>query len=242
MNTRPFIKNTFFRDNSTIMNLLSKYRIYKKSVTLRKYGHSLLQNLFETAKLYDKQIWIEYGTMLGAFREHSFIKHDFDIDCGMNISDYTMDFENELLSKGFYKVRAFYIVDLELNKEKLTEVTFDYFGLQIDIFLYETMNNCRYGYAYEDINVDYTTKKIFQVIKVSLPTVNGISLLPLDNNEYPAPKNAEELLRFYYGDSFMRPIPNYKSSHDGCHFYYYDINKYVGKLKGFRSLLERSLC
>ena len=239
MNTKEILKKYIFRDNSYLMNIITQIRIHQKSIILRKYGHHLLQDLFETAKSRNLPVWLEYGSLLGAYREHSFIKHDFDIDCCMRSEDYSLAFEDALLAKGFYKIRAFYLYNKKTKKEKLTEVTFDYYGLHIDIFLNDIDETTRIGYGYRVIDKAHTIQKEFKVFQASLPYVKGLSTLPIDNIEYPVPTNTEELLQFYYGKTFMTPIPNYTSTEKKKEYFFYEPDKIIGILKGFRSLHER---
>ena len=118
----------------------------KKSILLKQYGNYMLDALFEVSNKYGIQIWLEFGTLLGAYREHDFITHDFDLDVGMYKDDYSMHFENDLYKKGFLKIRTFYLESVNSSEETITEVTFDYKGLQLDIFFNINDSGSRFSY------------------------------------------------------------------------------------------------
>lgn len=206
---------------------------HKRNKVLREVGLELLDNLFSVALNLKVPVWMEFGTLLGAYREHSFISHDFDIDCSMFAEDYTMYFENELLALGFVKKRVFYCWDKNQDKKFLTEVTFDYKNISIDIFL-SFRDNCeeRVIYAYEIMTREESLKNNYRVQTWTLPSILELSTLKIDNHSYPAPTNAKEILEVSYGRSFMTPIPCWKApeGHPCCKDLPFD--EFVGIMKG----------
>ena len=50
--------------------------------------------------------WLEFGTLLGFYREHDFIKHDFDLDIGVYMAD-AEKIRKILTDNGFKLVRDF---------------------------------------------------------------------------------------------------------------------------------------
>lgn len=78
-------------------------------------------------------IWLDFGTLLGMYRDKGLIKHDLDMDFGVIINDYS-DFqekERKLLAKGFKRTRELYY------NNKLMEISYDYKGLNVDFILYD---------------------------------------------------------------------------------------------------------
>lgn len=78
-------------------------------------------NSVYSSKISNYDVWLDFGTLLGIYRDKGLIKHDLDMDFGIVIDDY-LDFqekEKELLNKGFQKTRELYY-----NKE-LMEVSYD---------------------------------------------------------------------------------------------------------------------
>ena len=212
-------------------------KIFKrKSILLKQYGNCILNSLFEVANKYDIPMWIEFGTLLGAYREHGFIKHDFDLDVGMYKADYTMEFENELYKKGFIKIRSFYIESVSSTEETMTEVTFDYQGLQLDIFFNHNDGNSRYAYYYIEHDKLNTKNKVYGVVKLKYPQVKGLSLLAIGNCNYPSPANVEEVLEAYYGKNFMTPIKDYVIPEDDPCTENLSFDNYRGLMKGFWNL------
>lgn len=71
------------------------YRTYMRPIYLFVYGNRKLKNRNRIFLQYSQELltnfhqamnevgipyWLEFGTLLGAVREHSFISHDFDLD------------------------------------------------------------------------------------------------------------------------------------------------------------------
>lgn len=100
------------------------------------YGLEALDKIYKIFKTNNVNIWFEYGTLLGAYREKGFIPYDYDIDLGMYSEDYTPELERELFDAGFSIKRMFYKVEnLHPSTKCLTEISLDYKGLQIDVFM-----------------------------------------------------------------------------------------------------------
>lgn len=208
----------------------------KKSRTLKQHGNYMLDAVFEVANNFGIQAWIEFGTLLGALRENAFIKHDFDLDIGMYKKDYSLEFENALYEKGFIKIRSFYIYSVDKKSETMTEVTFDYEGLQLDIFFNQEETNCRSAYYYESYDKVNSEKHIYSVVKLKYPYVKGLSMLTINQKEYPSPQNAKEILEAYYGKDYMTPIKDYIIPDDDPCTEKLSFDKYHGLMKGVWNL------
>ncbi len=236
---KHFLKKYLFQEGKLFYKILKEVRLKNDAHKLKKYGHHLLRALFDAALENNIPVWLEFGTLLGAYREKSFIKHDFDIDCGMYANDYSLAFEDNLLSKGFIKIRSFYMKDLKTNSEILTEVTFDYYGLLVDVFLYRIDGEERYSYGYRNYDDLSSSMKTYKVIMFYYPKIKGFSTLPIDDHFYPVPANTVEMLKCYYGDEYMMPIKNYVTSLEDKKHKSLNYTEHRGYLKGFRSIADR---
>ena len=88
--------------------------------------------------------WLEYGTLLGAVREHDFITHDVDIDIGLWHQDYDQNIEEIFLKYGFCKKRAFLIDNGKYGREE----TFSYKGVDVDLFYFKQKEKRLIGYGF----------------------------------------------------------------------------------------------
>lgn len=152
---------------------------------------------------------LEFGSMLGAYREKGFIPFDDDIDISMKDTDCTRDFENVLLKYGFYKTKAFYLVGKDEHgvvTKKLTEIAFKYKGLPIDIFFtYPSKDGLsRLLYVYcNPIVEDKMTVREFR-----LPYDGNNYKLPFGDTCFYATSEPLKTLSLIYGDDFMTPKEN----------------------------------
>ena len=116
---------------------IQKKTVKRNRKLLQDKGICALDAMSAACKEAGVSFGMEFGTLLGAYRNQGFIPYDDDMDLTMWAEDCSRDFENVLLKYGFYKKRAFYLVTVYSNGKitrKLTEIALDYDGLQVDIF------------------------------------------------------------------------------------------------------------
>lgn len=191
----------------------SKYKINRefnrKVKNLHGYGLVMLRKYFEVCSERNVKAWLEYGTLLGAVRENSFIPHDFDLDVGMYASDYTDEFHSLLVKKGFKKNQEFYLVDVQTNCKTITEVTYTYNSLSIDIFLSSPIDEAyRAIYVYAYNNPEQMTG--IQAKRFRVNTVEPLEDVSINGKYFKSPKNPKQLLSQIYGPNYMIPNPNWK--------------------------------
>lgn len=176
---------------------------------MQLYGLVALDKIYKIFKTNNVNIWFEYGTLLGAYREKGFIPYDYDIDLGMYSEDYTPELERELFDAGFSIKRMFYKVEnLHPSTKCLTEISLDYKGLQIDLFFYWKEKENRIGYVYTGVLGDSYAKKNIYAVRTSLLPVANIDEVDFLGIKFGMPSNTKDCLKKLYGDTFMTPLKN----------------------------------
>lgn len=191
---------------------------------MEKYGLEALDRIYKICCKKGKKVWLEYGSMLGAYRDKSFIPYDYDIDIGMYFDEYSASLERELFDAGF-KIKSlfFKISKLDPESKTLTEVTLEYKGLVIDVFLYERLGNKRRGYVYTaSLGEEYANKNIYAARETILE-ISSIEKIDFMGIEFGIPSNAKECLSILYGKTFMTPIKNSSYANSQSHLSYCDV-------------------
>lgn len=206
-------------------NAYSQYKHDMKMHSyMKKYGLEALDKIYKICSNRGKDIWFEYGSMLGAYRDKGFIPYDYDIDIGMYFDDYTASLERELFEAGF-KIKSlfFKISKLDPESKTLTEVTLVYKGLIIDVFLYERLGDKRRGYVYTaSLGEEYANKNMYAARETVLET-SPIEKIDFMGIEFGIPSNAKDCLSILYGKTFMTPIKNSSYANSQSHLSYRDV-------------------
>ena len=78
------------------------------------------------------EYWMEFGTLLGAYRDGDFVPNEIDIDLGVYLKD-AMKIYYAMTKNGFRLVREFHVFG-----ENGLEQTYEYHGITIDLmYFYE---------------------------------------------------------------------------------------------------------
>lgn len=133
------------------------------------------------------KVFLAYGTMLGAAREHDFIDHDEDIDLGMS-----KEYQPKLFSL-LFKLRE---IGFEVCRyDRRGVISFMKEGEYIDIYIYEK----------ESEGVVVCGQEV-------MPECFLVDLAPFTflGKEYLAPREYVKYLEFWYGSNWMTPIKFYQ--------------------------------
>lgn len=76
--------------------------------------------------------WLEFGTLLGVYRDGRLIAHDTDVDLGLFLGEDTKRIEQGFLKHGFKKVHR---IDLNDAKTGLEE-SYERNGVKVDLFYF----------------------------------------------------------------------------------------------------------
>ena len=136
----------------------------RRSSLLRENFQEVLKIIYNS-QLNKYDLWLDFGTLLGFYRENDFINHDLDMDFGIIINDYDDFLEKEkyLIKKGFSRTKEFYY------KNRLVELSYSYKGLNVDFIVYR-----RKADVIESDTIFFMTNALgkptrYEVYKNSLP-------------------------------------------------------------------------
>lgn len=154
------------------------------------------------------EFWPEFGTLLGIYREHDFIKHDFDFDFGAWVDDFER-IKEILKNNGFKVVHEFE----GINHPEIREITFEMSGIQVDFFFFNRFDSCVSCYTFGLDRFDAKNQKnIYKVKKYDYP-IFELKEITFKNVNIHIPEPCKDHLVVSYGENFMTPDPNFKTIH-----------------------------
>ena len=104
---------------------------------LKENAHQILKEFEEVSNQLGHKIWIEAGTLLGYEREGAILSHDIDMDFAMLKPDDSSELDKII---EFLAERNFVLNRKLLYKGDVKEISFSYNGLNVDIILFERVN------------------------------------------------------------------------------------------------------
>ncbi|EGZ49379.1 LicD family protein [Neisseria wadsworthii] len=173
-----------------------------------------LLDLSATIKAYNKPVnmWLEFGTLLGAYRERGIIAHDSDLDVGIDERDFTPEFIQHLMKYGFKPLRNYTIKSTDAAIDGfLAEYTFQYKdAVNIDFFVFKTVGPHKICFSFdveEGLSVKSTLKKYHQHLRAIQIQLNDFGLVKSEflGGTFLIPDNTAEHLAEVYGPDFMTP-------------------------------------
>lgn len=147
--------------------------------------------------------WLECGTLLGAYRNNSFIEYDNDIDIGI-LNDYSNNVNSVIdeLSSNSYIEKLKYVHNGELSYDKIIKVMYKKDGIisncrWMDIYFFrknkDRIESCLFS--------DDTTSRF----QANLYQIENLETINLEDCQFKCPKNVSKFLKVRYGEDFMIP-------------------------------------
>ena len=196
------------------------YYPYKKLINTRRNKMFLINgvtvisdfhNCFEENNL---TYTLAFGTMLGAVRNHGFIKHDLDLDVFVWADDYSPNIQRILEANGFKLEHSFTIDDGKLGREE----TYSKKGVSLDIFyIYPPINKYQYTCDFSPfpgcVTWENSQSKMggVRARRIEIPISKKRVQLLFEGVNLYVPSNYDEFLRFRYGDDYMIPNPKWQN-------------------------------
>ncbi len=179
--------------------------------------------------------WLNFGTLLGAYRDHAFIPHDNDLDISLFWENH-QGVKEALMEGGLNLFVTFYFGDYK-NPETIA-YRFEYKNVYIDIDFHrrDLKNPCvirHYGALFLD-NVDYSKTDCYNVVQVEEFTnpFEGLMKLEFLGRQFNVPSNIEEYLIANYGPNYRTPDSKSDYHDYAQNIHVYEINEKVGYVTG----------
>ena len=181
------------------------FREYFRNRRFLKNGEFVLLEAKKALDSVNILFWLDFGTLLGVYRDGAFLPNDLDIDIGLFLDNYSIELENAMKKQGFELIKEFSIN----NKKYGLEQTYMLKGVTIDLFYYTIKDDIMYSHLFHNFpNLTYTesikVKGGFLPIEQYLPlsSFDEISFL---NQKFTVPTPTDQYLSYHYGVDYKTP-------------------------------------
>ena len=186
------------------LNEKANIELDSKRSNLLKENFEEILNVVYSSELKKYNIWLDFGTLLGYYRENDFISHDLDMDFGVRVSSLE-EFEvieKHLAENGFKRTKEFYF------DKDLVELSYSYKGLNVDFIIYKKEDD-----KVSSDTIFFMTNALgnptrYEVYHYEIP-FTGLKECDFKGIKVKVPDNTQEYLRTLYGEDFETPNTNY---------------------------------
>lgn len=223
MTIKSLLKKTvLYREYRKFIDHKARRDFEKRNGYFKSEGSDLLCHFSSVLNDNHISFWLEFGTLLGFYREHDFIAHDLDLDVGAFLGD-AEKIQTVLLGHGFKLKR------MHRAEDGGREDTYIWKHTTIDVFYFRIENGLAYCNSFRLLK-----EKRMHIIRKKYPcTVRRIDIpnIVLENVEYKSakvfvPKDTIIHLKAHYGENFMTPDPRFDCKQaTNITYYSYDQKK-----------------
>lgn len=179
--------------------LLHKAKFVRDNRAFQNHGNAVLLKAKAALEEIDVFFWLDFGTLLGVYRDGKLIGHDTDVDVAVFLEDYAPIIEETMVKHGFTYDRKIVIDDGTYGMEQ----GFSYQNVKIDIFYYSKQNNQCYCHLFPlDNQKNYVVRELYT-------TFTGFKKISFLDTEWNIPKDPELRLTETYGENFRIPIKDW---------------------------------
>lgn len=163
----------------------------------------MLRRVSQVLERHGVRYWLEFGTLLGAYRERNIIRHDVDIDLGISADDYLTAFgilERELPAR--YRCKQHKEMEILIRPKLLRYFPFNILPvLHLDIYSYRLADGLVKPPSRMTTPSSVVNAKGHTPGCVELPAEVFFPLgkIAMRGHEFPCPAKAKEYLLTRYG-------------------------------------------
>lgn len=225
MNLTEFIKKSLiYKLYNKRNSKKAKERREIRKEYFRKEGAVLLKQFSSALNQEGITFWLDFGTLLGFYREHDFIKHDCDLDFGAYLND-SDNIRRVLENHGFKRIMQFRTSDGGL------EECYKYMNTTLDVFYFRPEGNRLYCNSFSPchhtIKDKLSRRKPCFVKKIYIPN-NGFVAMEYKGCLVNVPKDMAAHLEMHYGKDFMTPNPKFDYKKEATNIVYYNLSEVSG--------------
>ena len=229
MSIKSLFKKTFlYRVYLKVRYHSYELRNKKRNIAFHEEASDVLQKFCDALNESSIVFWLEFGTLLGYYRDRDFIPHDSDLDTGAFLVDAER-IRLALQKHGFERIRYYNVVG-DIGLEECYKHSD--FQTTIDIFYFRPDGNVNYCNSFIPLLAINKRKNIgkeipCQVKKIEVPNCGYIES-QFKGNKVFVPADCESYLKAHYGESFMIPNPNFDSRKDSLNITWYSYSEKKG--------------
>lgn len=207
-----FIKNVIKKTAPVSVLKAMQTRLLNKQRDKFRQGNLIL--LYHVDDILTKAgipYWLNYGTLLGAYRDNDFIPHDYDLDIGL-MMQYHQHVKSLLLSNGFIQVFEAHM-GCSWDNPEIVEYRFKYSDVCIDFNFYIKQDNKVTTYDFVPIkDINYTpnpNKRLPILVEGVTSPLMGLTTISFKDRLFSVPANTEEYIVANYGPSWRTPVKDW---------------------------------
>ena len=179
---------------------------------VQKYGYEIVEFMYKIALQMNVDIWIDWGTFLGYYREGKILEHDYDLDFSTWKKDKVF---HQKLKKNILENRAQLVREFCYNGEVVTE-TYCYKNILFDVEYYETDGKQIWTYSFdlakETVLVQTRKKQIIKGMNLYIFYTDSLDFKEgtfTNGVKCCVPLDAEKRVIELYGKDWHLPVKEY---------------------------------